>query len=136
MIDPRSPRAVYRQLADLLRAQIEAGAHPPGALLPSSRRLEQEHDVSRLTVSRALEVLRDEGLVVGERGYGTRVREPEQRQEVPVPRGARLRSRMPRSDEERAELDIEPGAVTPVVVITIGGRERRYNGDRCEFTIR
>lgn len=125
---------MYRQLADLLRAGIEAGTYPPGGWLPSARTLQEEHGVSRLTVVRALEVLRDDGLVVTERGYGTRVREQEERLVVRVPRGARVWTRMPRSDAEREELEIEPGAVTPVVVVEVGGRARRYNGDRCAFT--
>ncbi|MEK8108626.1 winged helix-turn-helix domain-containing protein [Micromonospora sp. M12] len=89
MVDFGSERAVYQQLADVLRALITSGAIRPGQLLPSSKVLEQTHGVSRETVRRSLAVLRAEGLVVTEPSYGTRVRVPEQRRQVAVARGRR-----------------------------------------------
>lgn len=134
MIDFGAERAVYRQLADLLRDQITSGQIPPGDLLPFEGRLCQEHGVGRATVRRALQVLRLEGLVVTERGYGTRVVEEQAREQVRVPRGARVRSRMP-TEAERAELGIEAGAVVPVLVITLSGRVRGVHAaDRTELT--
>lgn len=123
MIDFGAERAVYRQLADLLRDQITSGQIAPGDLLPYEGRLVQEYGVSRETVRRALQVLRVEGLVVTERGYGTRVVEERQREQVRVPRGARVRSRMPTA-AEREELGIDLAAVVPVLVVTLGGRVR------------
>jgi GntR family transcriptional regulator len=57
----------YLNLADALRERIAGGA--TGAL-PSEAELGREHGVSRVTVRRALEVLRDEGLVVARQGIG------------------------------------------------------------------
>lgn len=132
MIDFGAERAVYQQLADLLRVSIRAGEIPPGGLLPSSRTLEQTHGVSRETVRRALAVLRSEGLVVTEPSYGTRVRAAEERERVPVPRGARVISR-PATAEERRDLDVPLGG--HVLVVVVGGRERgRYAADRTELT--
>ncbi|MEU5945161.1 winged helix-turn-helix domain-containing protein [Micromonospora sp. NPDC047465] len=119
MIDFRAERAVYQQLADLLREEITSGRIPPGGLLPSSTRLEQEHGVSRETVRRALAVLRSEGLVVTEPSYGTRVRVAEERRRVSVPRGATVISR-PASSKERAERGLTLGE--HVLVIAVGGR--------------
>ncbi|MEU4777443.1 winged helix-turn-helix domain-containing protein [Micromonospora sp. NPDC023633] len=134
MIDPHSDRPAYRQLADALRARITAGEFRPGALLPSIRAIEQEYGVGRETVRRTLAALRLDGLVVTERGYGTRVVDEQPLVQVPVPRGARVRSRMP-TEAERAQLDIEPGAVVPVVVVVVGGRVRGvYAADRTELT--
>lgn len=132
MIDPRSERAQYRQLADILRGRITSGQLQPGDRLPSESRLEQEYGISRETIRRALRLLRDEGLVVTEQGYGTRVREPEERELVKVPRGARLVAR-PATADERDELGIERGDPGWVVVVTVGGRPRRYVADRTEF---
>jgi DNA-binding transcriptional regulator YhcF (GntR family) len=129
-----SDRAAYRQLADLLRAEITSGRIRPGELLPYETRLQQEYDVGRETVRRALAVLRTEGLVVTERGYGTRVVVEQERERVRVPRGAELLIRMP-SEDERTELGIPPGAVVAVVIVMLGGRERgKYAADRVILT--
>ena len=51
----------YIRLARLLREQIEDGTYPPGALLPSSKRLAAAHTVSTATALHALEMLVDSG---------------------------------------------------------------------------
>lgn len=124
----------YAQLADLLRADIAAGRIRPGQLLPYEGRLAQEHGLGRQTVRQALDVLRREGLVITERGYGTRVVEQQERQQVRVPRGATIRVRMP-TEAERLELGIEPGSVVPVAEVWLGGRLRGLHaGDRTDLT--
>jgi len=62
-IDPMSGVPVYRQLADLLREQIERGEYQPRTPLPSAKTLSQRHGIAMGTVNRAFDVLRDEGLV-------------------------------------------------------------------------
>ena len=62
-VDHRSPTPLYVQLAAILREQITAGELAPDAPLPSESYLQQEHGVSRVTVRKAVEVLRNEGLV-------------------------------------------------------------------------
>ncbi|MEV6801312.1 winged helix-turn-helix domain-containing protein [Micromonospora rifamycinica] len=135
MIDSSAERAVYRQLADILRERIEAGQPPPGGLLPSTLRIGQEHGVGRETVRRALRLLRDEGRIVMVSGYGARVVEQEMTL-VAVPRGARVRVRLP-TEADRAELAIPPGAMTAVIVVTVGGRLRgTYRADQTELTLK
>jgi GntR family transcriptional regulator len=63
MIDPMSGVPVYRQLADLLREQIASGELAPRTPLPSAKTLAQEHGIAIGTVTRAVDVLREEGLV-------------------------------------------------------------------------
>ena len=63
MIDPLSGVPVYRQLADDLREQIASGELPPRTPLPSAKTLAQEHGIAIGTVTRAVDVLRREGLV-------------------------------------------------------------------------
>ncbi|MEU1810914.1 GntR family transcriptional regulator [Micromonospora aurantiaca (nom. illeg.)] len=134
MIDPHSDRPAYRQLADILRDRIATGDLPPGAALPSIKALERQYGVGRETIRRTLAALRTEGLVVTERGYGSRVVDEQPRVYVKVPRGGRVRSRMP-TETERAELGIDPGAVVPVLVVMLGGRVRGvYAADRTELT--
>ena len=66
---------LYRQLAAILRGKIESGELAEGDLLPSESYLQQEHSVSRVTVRKAVEVLRDEGLVITLPQRGTFVAE-------------------------------------------------------------
>lgn len=134
VIDPTSDRAVYRQIADVLRARIRSGEIQAGQMLYEGR-IGQEFEVGRGTARRAVQLLRTEGLLVTESGYGSRVvAPPERRQQVRVPRAARIIIRMP-TDDERQALGIEPGAVVPVAVIHVGAQTRGpYAGDRTEFT--
>jgi GntR family transcriptional regulator len=73
MIDRESGRPLYQQLADLLRSKINNGEYPPGKLIPSETYLQQEYGLARDTVRAALDVLREEGLVVTYPGRGTAV---------------------------------------------------------------
>lgn len=60
----------YRAIADELRRRVGAGAFAAGQLLPSESELGTEFAASRVTVRRALEMLRDEGLVDARQGFG------------------------------------------------------------------
>lgn len=60
----------YQVIADALRERVRSGAYAPGRLLPSEAELGTEFGSSRVTVRRALEVLRDEGLVDARQGFG------------------------------------------------------------------
>ncbi|WP_178379733.1 GntR family transcriptional regulator [Cryptosporangium aurantiacum] len=75
MIDPHGDRAVYRQLADQLRADIASGEYGPGSAIPSEMTLMQRYGVARNTVRLAMTMLREEGLVVTHHGRGTFVRD-------------------------------------------------------------
>jgi GntR family transcriptional regulator len=73
-VDPASDRAVYRQIADQLRREIERGEREPGTQLPSESQLMAAYEVSRVTARRALAVLVTDGLVTAEHGRGWFVR--------------------------------------------------------------
>jgi len=64
---------LYHQIFVLLRNRIYSGEISPGALIPGEQDLCNEFGVSRITAKRALNELADAGLVVRERGKGTRV---------------------------------------------------------------
>ena len=66
MIDPSADRAVFRQLADLLRDQIQSGELAPGEPLPSELRLAQEYGISRTTVRQAMLGVYDRRVMRGE----------------------------------------------------------------------
>ncbi|HEX2039413.1 MAG TPA: GntR family transcriptional regulator [Acidimicrobiales bacterium] len=64
-------RAVrYREIADELRRRVTAGEFPSGRLLPSEAELSAAYDASRVTVRKALELLRAEGLLESRQGFG------------------------------------------------------------------
>lgn len=72
MID--TPRSQYAQIAELLRSRIQDGTYAAGSVLPSEDRLADELGVSRVTVNKALGLLRSSGDVKVRRGAGTTVR--------------------------------------------------------------
>ncbi|MFE3632275.1 GntR family transcriptional regulator [Streptomyces goshikiensis] len=64
------PLLKYEQIADSLRSRISDGEFGPGDLLPSSRDLCEQWEVSRATAIKAMEVLRADGLAVPHQGRG------------------------------------------------------------------
>lgn len=74
-IDPSSDRPAYRQIADHLRSDIERGVIAAGSPLPSESELCDRYNAARGTVRQAISLLRNEGLVLSERGRGTFARE-------------------------------------------------------------
>ncbi|MDQ1677811.1 MAG: hypothetical protein QOC93_2955 [Actinomycetota bacterium] len=72
--DPRPP---YLQVAEDLRASIDAGEFQPGEKLPSGRDLSRRYGVALMTMQRAIALLRDEGLVASYQGRGVFVRSPQ-----------------------------------------------------------
>ncbi|GAA0716731.1 GntR family transcriptional regulator [Dactylosporangium roseum] len=63
MVDPDGPTPVYVQIADIIQQRIEAGELQPNRPIPSELALQQEFGVARGTARRAVELLRDRGLV-------------------------------------------------------------------------
>ncbi|GAA3337866.1 hypothetical protein GCM10020358_15800 [Amorphoplanes nipponensis] len=132
MIDLSADRAVFRQLADLLRDQIQSGELAPGRPLPSELRLAQEYGLSRTTVRQAIGQLRTEGLVTVDRPRGTFVRVPERAELVTLGRGERVSARMP-TDAERRTYRLAEGV--PVLVITAtDGSTTVHPADRVQLT--
>ncbi len=124
---------MYRQLADLLRAQIVSGALAPGANLPAEYRIAQEHGVSRETVRAALIELRSEGLVESIKGRGTRVRPPAERDQFSLQRGSVITMRMPTPDERRTH---KIGAGIPVADVQYGAKTFLLIADRHQMIVK
>lgn len=97
----RGPRG-YRELAAHLAAQIAAGVYRAGQRIPSELALQQEFDLARNTVRKAVEELEYQGLVVVQRGYGAVVPIPADREQVTVPAGTVVSARMPTLEEADA----------------------------------
>lgn len=62
---------IYRQLADTLREQIEAGHIGPNDAIPAERDLAASHEVSRDTVRKAIKLLEEQGVLYSDHGRGT-----------------------------------------------------------------
>ena len=60
----------YQEIASALSGRVDEGEFGAGGLLPSEASLVAEYDVSRVTVRRALETLRDDGLIASRQGFG------------------------------------------------------------------
>ncbi len=70
VINPRSMLPAYLQLAIYLRGAIIIRRLPPGSPLPSEPELSERYEVSRDTVRRAMQLLRDIGIAETRRGVG------------------------------------------------------------------
>ncbi len=69
------PRARYKSLVDTFAEAIRSGELAPGTRLPTHRQLAAEHGLALVTASRVYAELEAMGLVSGETGRGTFVRE-------------------------------------------------------------
>jgi GntR family transcriptional regulator len=64
----------YQRIAAALRDRIESGELLPGEQIPPVPQLVETYGVSRNTALRALRVLRDEGLIEVQQGWGAFVK--------------------------------------------------------------
>lgn len=71
MTDWDAAEYIYVQLADDLAKRIERGEFPVGAKLPSEAELAQDYGTAKMTVRRALEILRERGLIRTLHGRGS-----------------------------------------------------------------
>jgi DNA-binding transcriptional MocR family regulator len=69
------PRSRYKSLVDAFAADIRSGRLPPGTRLPTHRQLATTEKLALVTASRVYAELEAMGLVSGETGRGTFVRE-------------------------------------------------------------
>ncbi|MFD3538062.1 GntR family transcriptional regulator [Streptomyces sp. NPDC058662] len=60
----------YEEIAESLRSRIAAGEFAPGDTLPSGRDLAEQWAVSRATTVKAMDVLRNDGVVEARQGTG------------------------------------------------------------------
>jgi DNA-binding GntR family transcriptional regulator len=128
-VDRTSPVPLYFQVAQQLERSIEAGDLTPGMRLSNEVDFADLLGLSRPTMRKAMEYLVDKGLVVRQRGVGTRVVSPKVRRSLELTSlyddleasGQRPTTRVLSNTIEEAtpdiaeKLGIEPGA--PIVEI-------------------
>jgi DNA-binding transcriptional regulator YhcF (GntR family) len=140
MIETRHPQPTeirqYVQLASHLRQEIVSGRITLGARLPGEEELKRAHGVDRSVVRRAVQLLREEGLVVTRHGVGSFVAAvPEVRVALLNP-GDQATARMP-DDTERERLGgLSPGVPILVVMRATGGDPELYSAAVTELHVR
>jgi DNA-binding GntR family transcriptional regulator len=75
-ISSRSDRWPYEQVARVIEEAIASGEYPPGSRLPAQGRIAAEAGVSKHTVSAAVALLRERGLLQTRPRLGTFVSPP------------------------------------------------------------
>jgi DNA-binding GntR family transcriptional regulator len=70
-IDKDSYEPAYMQLVNIIKKQIAHGIFRPGDQLPSESQLCKQHQVSPMTVRRAINILIDQGIASTVQGRGT-----------------------------------------------------------------
>ena len=109
-IHPDDPTPIYAQLERAIRAEIAAGRLPIGARLPTVRQLALELRVNANTVAKVYSELVRAGVLTGQRGVGTFVREPAETH-VSKPNG-RERERMLQQLSDRLLADAHAAGIT------------------------
>lgn len=125
---------IYETVAGKLRQRILRGHYKPGMTLPPERELCDTLHVSRITVRRALEILKEERLVDRRHGSGTYVSpHPSQRIPLMVDYTGSMRRHAPalrrqllfsRREPPPAEVATELGLDTPVPLLHARRRDR------------
>lgn len=73
VINPRSIDPAWKQVGQILVNMINTGKLPKGERIPSEVELMRDYQVGRTTARKAVQHLRDLGLVETQRGRGTYV---------------------------------------------------------------
>lgn len=73
VINHSGPVPIWRQLTGVLRQRIADGTYPPDTAIPSLVKLTAEFGVAEVTVRKAVDALKSEGLLAGTPGKGTYV---------------------------------------------------------------
>lgn len=133
----------YRDIANDLRQQIDSGELPPGSKIPGENDLMSQYGVEQPTARRALDVLKNEGLIVANRGSGTFVREFKPIRRVSPDRLQANTSwgagrpiwntdvgTRPRTEGVTVDVELPPAAIAKVLQLADGARvvtrRRRY----------
>jgi GntR family transcriptional regulator len=82
-VDRNDHLPLYIQLKNIIEEKINDEDWKPGDLIPSEKELENQFEVSRITVRQAIKELENEGLVKKKQGKGTYVSFPKLSHELP-----------------------------------------------------
>lgn len=97
---------IYRQLRDRIVELMLEGIYHDGDPLPSVRQIASDHRINPITVSRAYQLLVDDGLVEKRRGLGMFVTEGASERLVTVEREKFLTQEWPRISDKIVRLGL------------------------------
>lgn len=66
---------IFLQILENIKDDIMSGKFAPNALISSTTRLAKQYSVNRITASKSVKILADEGIVYKKRGIGMCVKE-------------------------------------------------------------
>lgn len=116
-VNAASPTPMFEQLANRMRAAIQAGELEPGEALPSEGEIARRVHVSRPTVREAIDVLVTEGLLRKRRGAATVVATPEPVRHIASTRYQESLDRLRAGDQEPSSAFIrDHGAKWPPAI--------------------
>ncbi len=102
MAEIRTPnRPIYRQVAEQIAEEIEAGILPADARISSERELAERYGISRMTARAAINILVQRGLIVRRNRSRAYVAQPKFRFDLSSPGGLH---------EQLRKAGVEPGA--------------------------
>lgn len=90
-LDFNSERPIYQQIRDQIVVGIAQGVLSPGEKLPTVRALADEAGVNMMTVSKAYQLLKQEGYIITDRRSGTVVSPREGTQTISEQTSKRLK---------------------------------------------
>jgi DNA-binding transcriptional MocR family regulator len=129
---PESPMPLYLQLAREMRAHVSRLELPAGALLPSVPVLAERLGLSRDTVNKAYELLRDVGTIRARRGAGWFVAAAIPPVYVTFEPGSRVYARPIRPTDSDAIKDAKVRVMASALVVeTPGKRPVAYDAMRA-----
>jgi DNA-binding transcriptional MocR family regulator len=117
----------YVQLASWLRGEIVGGRIALGTKLPGEETLKRDFSVDRSVVRRAVQLLREEGLVVTRHGVGSFVAAVPRLRVALVHPGDRVTARMPDETERERLGGLSPGIPVMVIKRAAGGEPELCN---------
>ncbi|WP_433355497.1 GntR family transcriptional regulator [Microtetraspora malaysiensis] len=74
---PRGPVPIYQMIVNAIKADINNGTLKAGQALPTEAEIGETHGASRLTVRKALAILREDGVIYTIRAEGSYVGPPD-----------------------------------------------------------
>ena len=120
-------------VANRLREEITRGGLAPGDKIDGENSLAERYGVARGTIRRAVDMLREEGLLVSRHGHGTFVASVPVVRAVTLGPGDSARAGLP-DDAERERRSLPPGV--PLLIVTrADGAVEYYDGSVTDVRV-
>lgn len=135
LLDKSRPIPLYYQVKESLLEKIKSNQFKVGDLIPSESELQEEYNVSRITIRRAIQELVREGHLYTRQGRGTFVSRPKVSQELNlITSWAETMAAMGmRPETKRIEYFVEPAPVNIARLLNIPIGDKVYRIERLRY---